>query len=207
MRMRFFLPLAALLAVPSPGRGHPVSYKGAVGLMSWNQPDMTDWMTTYTFHRHFAAAGHYMRVMTEDGELRAGVASLNTLLKRWNGLDYQGNVYFSAGGGHASREGKRGPASYASLQADHESRRHIVLAEGSMLMADEGPAVWHWEARAGVSRFDEVSSWFILAVHGTPQAEHDVGVTPMIRVFYRNVLGEVGAGTNGDWMLNFMVHF
>lgn len=211
MRSRLLSACLISLALPTLARAHPVSYKGAVSVMSWNQPDTTDWMTTYTFRRDTALAVRALRVDAESGEVRAGLAQVNRLLKRWNNPDSQGNVYLSAGGGTARLRDDDEPAAFAALQVDHESRRHLLWAEGSALKADGRPGLWRWEARAGLapylSAFNEPSGWFILSLQGNPQMERDLNLVPMLRVFYKNLLAEAGAGLGGDWMLNFMVHF
>ena len=211
MHSRFYLAFILSAALPSLTLAHPISYKGAFSVMTWNQPDASDWMTTYTFSRDAAVAGRALRVDTEAGVVRAGLIQANSLLKRWNEADTQGNVYLSVGAGTSRREDHDAPAAFAAFQADHESRWHILMVEGSGLVSEGHPGLWRWEARAGLApylaEFDEPASWLILSLQGNPGMRKDLSLTPLIRVFYKNVLGEAGAGLGGDWMLNFMVHF
>ncbi|MGQ0645500.1 MAG: hypothetical protein ACT4O3_08415 [Elusimicrobiota bacterium] len=203
--------LLSFLLAPGLARAHPVSYKDALSVMTWNQPSSSDWLTTYTFLRRTAAAARYLRFETEEGQLRAYLPQVNHRLYRWNMPDAQANIYLSGGYGRQELEDRVGAAGLADIEADHESRRHLVAFKGSALFNSEGPNVWWWEARAGLapylSEFDEPSGWFIVAVQHNPQMEPDVNVVPMIRMFYHNVLGELGAGSRGDWALNLMVHF
>lgn len=211
MKPPYWLLFLPCLIVPTTGWSHPVSYKGAFSVMSWNQPDATDWMLTYTHARSAAVAAHYFRIDTEDGPLRAGLAGLNWRVKRWNAPDTQANMYLSVGAGGARRADDTSPAGFAAFQVDHESRRHLLWAEASTLRPDDGPSVYRWEARAGLApylaAFDEPAAWLIVSLQGQPQMEQNMSLVPMLRVFYRNVLGEAGAGARGDWMFNFMVHF
>src|SRR5687767_10202054 len=116
MRSRVILVL--LLSSAAPGlRAHPVSYKDAVSVMTWNQPEFTDWMTTYSFARRTAVAGRYLRIVSEAGELQAHLGQLNHRWKRWNGDGYQANVYTSVGGGGMRLAGEDGGAGIASIEA------------------------------------------------------------------------------------------
>ncbi|MCO5144533.1 MAG: hypothetical protein M9962_15760, partial [Oligoflexia bacterium] len=70
---------------------HPVSYKGSLALMSWNQAHMSDHWVAYNFRPDMSIAARVIR--TEDNSIRRTYsgAQLNYLLKRWNGNDHQAN--------------------------------------------------------------------------------------------------------------------
>ena len=54
--------------------------------------------------------------------------------------------------------------------------------------------------------YTDLNVWFIL------QAEKQAGqkqieLTQFLRFYMKNTLWEVGAGFNGDWAFNYMIHF
>jgi hypothetical protein len=55
--------------------------------------------------------------------------------------------------------------------------------------------------------FDKLQNWFMLQLVSMPSIEPKVVITPMLRFFYHNVLWEFGSSTQGNWMLNLMVHY
>lgn len=190
---------------------HPVSYKGATSLMTWNQPFLTDTMLTYSFRRNAAVAGEYMRMDMEDrSQMKYYGPQLNWLVRRWNGTDHQANIYVSGGGGGFELDNRKRSAGFGSVEADYETRKVYFSAKSSAIAPSIGSNITHSIARAGVSTheadFDDVSNWLILEVQHNTQLEHTVTVTPILRTFYKNILTEVGASFEGDWMLNFMVH-
>jgi hypothetical protein len=182
--------------------------------MTWNQPHLNDTMVIYSFARRFAAGGTYMRMDMEDEEMKAVVPQLNALVHRWNGLEYQANIY--AVGGFGTYEIDNGvnrrekTTAMAGLEADWESRRYYLSSKATGLFPNFDANTYVQTYRAGIaaypSRFDEMSAWLILDVQHVNRREREVTVTPVIRTFYRNVLTEVGASFTGDWMLNFMIH-
>ena len=51
---------------------------------------------------------------------------LNTLLKRWNLPDGQGNIFNMSGAGVANYRGNTQPALWTAFLADYESRRFFL---------------------------------------------------------------------------------
>lgn len=134
----------------------------------------------------------------------------NYLAKRWNGLTSQANVYFVGGWGGYEFEERKKTTALAGMEADYETRKVYFSGKftGIMPRGDGNTAVAI--GRVGVAaypaEFDELSSWLILDVQHNTRLKHSVTVTPVLRLFYKNVLSEIGSSFNGDWMLNFMIH-
>ena len=91
--------LVAFMAKPSVSNAHPVAYAGSNSIMTWNNPEMSEWMFAHSFTSHYALAARYFRNETVDGKREFYIPQLNFLLKRWNELESQGNVYLSIGHG------------------------------------------------------------------------------------------------------------
>lgn len=211
MRSFQILTSIALAFICGRAHAHPVAYQGAIGIMTWNQPFMSDSWMTYSFRPDMAAAGRFMRMTMPGGTLRYNGAQFDYLLKRWNGADYQANVYLYAGAGEARFQNRNGGAYLGGLEADAESRKYFALFKIESMQSSVGQVFNHVEARLGIApyeaEFNEVASWFMIQAQWHPRLEREFAVTPLIRVFYKSVLWETGVSLDGDWMLNSMFHF
>jgi hypothetical protein len=209
MRSRIFLFLFTLMAAATAG-AHPVPFKGALSVMTWNQPFFNETMTTYSFARQAAVAGQYMRMDMSDGEMKAYVPQLNLLAKRWNELDSQANVYLVGGWGGYEFNDRKKTTALAGAEIDWESRKYYVSAKGVGLFPSFDDNTYVQTYRAGISaypaEFDEMSTWLILDLQHINRRTREFTLTPVMRFFYRNMLAEIGASFSGDYMLNFMVH-
>jgi hypothetical protein len=190
---------------------HPVSYQGAIGVMTWNQPFMSDHWITYSFRPNTAIAGRFMRMDMKDGELNYSGLQLDYLLKRWNGHDYQANVYVYGGGGNAHFDHRNSGAYFVGVEADAEDRKYFSLIKAETMNPKYGDTFNHIEARLGIAPYEaeytEIASWFMVQGQWHPNLAKKFVVTPLARVFYKSFLFEVGVSLDGDWMSNFMFHF
>lgn len=189
---------------------HPVPYKGAVGVMTWNQPFMSDNWLTYSFRPDMAVAARTMRMEMPGEEFRYHGAQLDYLLYRKNASDYQANVYLYGGGGEVRVDGKPGSASMVGGEVDAESRKYFVMLKAEQMTPTVGSEFSHVEARVGIApyeaEYNEVASWFMVQAQWHSSLTRHMAVTPLARFYYKSVLWETGVSTDGDWMLNFMFH-
>jgi len=199
------------LLLPKVTFAHPVSYKGAIGFMAWNQPFLSDYWLTYSFLPNAAVAARAMRMQMPQGEYLVYFPQLDFLLKRWNNSDSQANIYAYGGFGGAKFQNQNGHAGQLGIEADAESRRLFILGKWEVMWSNIVETFQHGEFRVGISPYDaefnEIASWLILQVQYHPTLKPTYAVTPLYRMFYRNVLWEVGVGIKAEWMLNFMFHF
>jgi hypothetical protein len=190
---------------------HPVSYQGATGVMTWNQPFLTDIWTTYSFRNDMAIAARYMRMQMTDGEMRVYIPQVDYLAKRWNELSYQGNIYVYGGYGGSHFQNQTGGVGMTGLEADIESRKYFLMGQYEGMYPARGPQFQHLEARVGIApyeaEYEEVASWLMLQFQYHPALVKNYAITPLARFFYKNVLWETGVSLDGDWLLNFMFHF
>jgi len=202
--------LALCLTLAAQARAHPVPFKDALSVMTWNQPFFNETMLAYSFHRKAAIAAQYMRMDMADGEMKVVTPQLNFLAKRWNELDSQANVYFIGGGGTYEFDRVTRTTALGGVEADWESRKYYVSSKLTGLWPNGDDNTYVQTYRAGIaaypSEFDEISAWLILDVQHINRRERELTVTPVMRLFYRNVLTEIGASFTGDFMLNFMIH-
>jgi hypothetical protein len=202
-----------LITIGQTAFAHPTSYKGAVGLMSYNTPQMNEILLTYSLSHNFAVATTYLR----DSKSEFYIPRLNFLVKRWNNEDSQGNIYLSGGAGYEKFDSKNYGVRLAELVMDWESRKYYVYFDHLYLNRDNesNPALVekeynHSKFRVGTAPFladyADLNVWLILQAEKHLNQDQ-IEMTQFLRFYIKNTLWEVGAGFNGNWAFNYMVHF
>jgi len=135
----------------------------------------------------------------------------NTLLKRWNLPDGQGNIFNMTGAGLAHYLGENQPCLWTAFLADYESRRWFFSYEPRLVWDGDIEKSFWQRARIGIApylaNYSDLSTWLMLQVDHHP-AKHDHFVaTPLIRFFYKTYLFEVGYSSNQHIMVNWTVQF
>ncbi len=192
---------------------HPTSYKGATGLMSYNTPEMNEILLTYSLQHNFAVAAFYLR----DSNSEFYVPRLNYLVKRWNNESSQGNLYLSAGAGVEKYNSEKYGVRLAELVADWESREYYIYLDHIYLNRDNelNPNLVqknynHTKFRVGTAPFladyEDLNIWLIMQAEKHLD-EKQIELTQFLRFYVKNSLWEVGAGFNGNWAFNYMIHF
>lgn len=202
-----------LLLAAGSAQAHPVAYQGAFALMTWNQPFLSDFWAAYSFRPDMAVAARAMRMnMDQGGESISYLAQFDYLVKRWNGDDFQANIYTYAGSGGVRFLNQNGATGLMGIEADAESRRLYILGRYEGMISTLGGPLFHkGELRLGIAPYeaeiDELASWFMIQFQVHPALSRPYAITPMARFFYKSVLWETGISLQGDWMLNLMFHF
>lgn len=205
-----FIPFL-MLVVGFQSYGHPVSYKDAIGIMSYNSPQMNEILLTYSLNYNFALGTTYIREKNSEFY----IPRLNLLARRWNNEDSQGNVYLSAGSGVEKYNSVTTNVRLAELVADWESRKHYVYLEHLYMLRDnKDNPLWlqkddnHTKLRLGFAPFladyNDLNIWLIAQF--TKHNNETIETTQFMRFYMKNVLWEVGADFNGGFSFNFMVH-
>ena len=202
-----------LTIIMSRAYAHPVAFAGSYSLMTWNSEDMSDWMLTHSFTSKHALTARYMRMETVDGERNFYIPQLSYLVKRWNELESQANIYLSAGHGGEKINNSLKSTSIVALETDWESRKYYISGRGEAIISHKSSDIniYLSKARFGfapyLAEFDEINSWFILEIFRSNKDKREFNLTPFIRFFYQNVLTEIGVSSKGSSQFNFMVHF
>ena len=190
---------------------HPVSYQGAIAVMTWNQPELSDHWIAYSFRSDMAIAARTMRMDMPEGRFWIYLPQYDVLLKRWNNPDSQVNIYGYGGYGAVSLNQQTGRALLGGLEVDAESRSYFVLAKAEWMRPNLGPKFDLYEFRIGVApyeaEFNEIASWLMIQFQVHPALIQKTILTPLARFFYRSVLFEIGVSMQGDPMTNLMFHF
>lgn len=205
------LSLSFILLLATQAFAHPVAYQGATGVMTWNQPFMSDSWITYSFRPDMAVAGRFMRMEMPEGRLNYSGLQLDYLVKRWNGDDHQANIYVYGGGGNVNFHDSNGGAFFGGIEADAENRKYFSLIKAESMQTNIADDFNHIEGRLGIApyeaEYNEMATWFMVQTQWHPTLQKKVVVTPLARIFYKSFLLETGVSFDGDWMMNFMFHF
>jgi hypothetical protein len=191
---------------------HPVSYKDALGIMSYNSQRMNELLLTYSFSPKIAVAHAYLR----EFESEYYIPRVNFLVKRWNNSDSQGNVYLSGGSGKEKYESNSYNVHLGELVVDWENRKYYTYFEHLYLKRENDKNSLaldldqnHSKLRLGFAPFladyEDLNVWYIIQFE-RHNDEKQNEATQFLRFFRKNVLWEVGAGFDGSVAFNFMIH-
>lgn len=192
--------------------GHPVTFKGGWAFMAFNQPDMYDWQLLYTFKPKLSLGVDFIGDSMEPRERYFLIPRLSWLVKRWNEADSQANIYVSGGVGLANKGSLNHPAVEGAIEADYETRSIYFSGKAQIVAAQGFNTLALYQLRAGFAPYlgesGELHSWLIGQVQYLPFApDQTLRVGPVLRMFYKNVLWELGVSTKRTWNINLMVHW
>ena len=187
---------------------HPVSYGKSLSLISKSGKDKRENVIHYspTF-RYSLGAKQLSKDRAEATILRAGL-----LLKRWNTPHSQANIYSTFGVGKLKSKSSllSDQGLYSGhIHADWESRRYFVMGmyeryEGSDNFLDD-----EYTFKLGfapyLAEYDELNIWLMFKQTYMPRDKDRFRSTPLLRMYYKNVLWELGAPTDDGVMFNFSV--
>lgn len=207
--MRIILLLMTIAALKA--NAHPVSYKDAFGLMSYNNSQMNEALLTYSLSHNFAIGHTYIR----EKKSEFYIPRVNLLAKRWNNEDSQGNLYLSFGSGIEKYASNNSNVRMGEIVADWESRKYYVYYEHlHMLRDNKSNSLWterddnHSKFRFGLAPFladySDLNIWLIAQL--SKHNDETIEATQFMRFYIKNTLWEIGADFNGGFVFNFMVH-
>lgn len=200
-----FFPLLAQAA-----QAKPISYPGGVMAMQENDETGHTLSLDYTLTKDYAV-GLYAKQEEGGKEFKTIGPQVNTLIKRWNLPDGQGNIFNMSGAGVSHYHGEDSFSAWTGFLADYETRRIFTSYEVRLMYADHiENSAWQ-RARVGVApylaSYDELNTWFMLQVDHHPAKDDTVVVTPLVRFFYKTVLVEAGYSSNHHVMANWVLQF
>ena len=206
--------LLTLFTAISSVQARPVSYPGGWTFMTMNDGDR------YSGHIHYSPTAFYsVGYKTEywrSNDYQIHALQLNNLLKRWNKRHSQANLYLKSGIGFAYSDkaqfdSETAFAAYTGLAADWETRRYFVSYENRFTEAGDISDEFRQKARIGIApyiaEFGSLHTWLMLEARHAPEANDELVVTPLIRLFKGPSLGEAGIGSNGKILFNFVHRF
>lgn len=191
---------------------HPVAYKGSKGLMGYHSPNLTYSQFNYSFEHWFAVGFHHIR-RPDLNDKYGTFASANVLVKRWNGEGLQANLYANIGAGQSQLGQSSKAAGLGQLQFDIEDRDYYFLTKHLRISTDNETDLSQTLIRAGFSpyvvNFDGIHSWIIMEWQNSnfDYGKNISDLTPFLRVFYKNLLFEIGQSFHGVTKFNYITHF
>ena len=207
-QLLFCLVLTSIVAVPAPAK--PLSYVGGTMVMQENDETGNTLTVDYTFNPHFAL-GLYAKRDIGGKEFYTIGPQLNTLIKRWNLPEGQGNIFSMTGAGTARQGSNSQPAAWVALLADYETRRVFLSYEPRLMYAGDIETSFWQRAHVGfapyLANYDQLNTWLLLRFDHHPAKNDHFVVTPMVRFFYKTIWLEAGYSSNNQLMLNWNKQF
>jgi hypothetical protein len=188
----------------------PLSYVGGTMVMQENDETGHTLSVDYTFDPHFAL-GLYAKQDIGGKEFYTIGPQLNTLLKRWNLPEGQGNIFSMTGAGISRQGSNSQPAGWAGILADYETRRLFFSYEPRLMYAGNIETSFWQRAYAGfapyLATYDQLNTWLLIRVDHHPAKTDAFVVTPVLRFFYKTIWLEAGYSSNNHIMVNWTVQF
>ncbi len=186
---------------------HPVVFKGGSVLTATSNQTMNILESHYSFSSHFALGALFGRLQLSDELHEFFMIQANVLAWRGNFEDSQANLYIQGAAGKP-REGDS--ASRIQLNTDWEDRDYYTVFKAGLYDLD-GQKVDYYQARLGFSPFrGKYESWqafYIFQFDYNKEMHKHVIITPVLRLFYQNILIEFGSSLEGKSWLQLMTHF
>ena len=210
MKTKTFLFLTTTIVAALNAQAKPLSYVDGTMVMQENDETGHTLSLDYTV-TPTEAFGVYIKQEENGKEIFMFTPEFNTLLKRWNLPDGQGNIFNMSGAGVATYRGNNQPSLWTAFLADYESRRWFLSYEPRLVWDGNIEKSVCQRARIGVAPYladyNQLNTWIMLQVDNHP-AKHDHFVaTPLIRFFYKTYLFEVGYSSNQHIMVNWQIQF
>lgn len=157
------------------------------------------------------AIGLYAKQEEGGKEFSTVGPQLNTLVKRWNLPDGQGNIFNMTGAGASTYQGETHPSAWTGMLADYETRRIFGSYEARLMYADTIETSFWERARVGVApylaNYDDLNTWLMFQVDHHPMKDNTFVITPLVRFFYHTNLVEAGYSSNHRAMINWTLQF
>ena len=202
--------LTTSLVVTNPALSHPTSARGTTIIDTKFNNLMSEMGLGYSFHTQWAL---WLRTMTSPQSHPSphspliNFVQINHLVKRWNQKESQGNLYLGAGLEYGQPLRSR-TSSLGYLQADWETR-HIYTMLEYQTWTQPMPSTESIKFRLGVAPylvdFDKQSAWIIL--ESQTLNRQDWELRTLLRLYFQNILWEMGGSLNGNVLINIMSHF
>ncbi|NBO39305.1 hypothetical protein EBU99_12065 [bacterium] len=210
---------------PISALAHPVVFANGTAVMGHHQGEMAELEIVHSPTPKLGLGLSFDRMPQELSVL--GKAS--ALLWRGNYPDYQSNIYLSLAAGRRWAAGRpeseghsssntKGNASSPLYQWsagwDGEDRLIYSMLKYAQNYSNDGLSKQQGTLRLGFAPYkaqnDELTVWGImewLPEKSENQMQWTHNVTPLVRLFYKNALLEIGSSFSGKVTFNYMFHF
>ena len=214
MRSFIVVVLGIGLTIPCAIQARPVSYPDGWTLMAMNDGARN------TAHIHYSPSARmslgYKFEYWRDQDFYLNAVQVNNLIQRWNRPESQANFYLKSGLGIATSragatDGESDVAGFVGLALDWEDRRYFVSYENRYTEARGIDDFFRQSARLGWAPYEgdygDLHTWLMIQVEHTPEAEHNITVTPLVRLFKDVHLLEAGINDRGEILFNYIFRY
>ncbi len=165
------LKLLVMFLLPNLAWAHPVTFKDGKEIYVTNNSMMRSFGFTYSLTNKYSLGTSLMKIEDKDYYLLEG----NFLVKRWNELGSQANLYLGAQGGLQNGRSIGG----AMVEADWESREYYISSKYQYIDSNNllrarlvfAPYLAH---------YNDLNTWFILEYDYMSLDKKD-DITPLLR--------------------------
>jgi len=211
-QLRKLIPVVLLLLMaPQPALAKPISYVGGTMVMQENDETGHTLAVDYTLTPDYAFGLYAKQEEGGSKNMLTVGPQLNTLVKRWNLPDGQGNIFNMTGAGVSTLGGQTKPSVWTGMLADYETRRVFTSYELRLMDAQNMDSYVWQRARVGVApylgNYDDVNTFLMLQVDDHPDKDHTIVFTPLVRFFYHTTLAEAGYSSDHKAMFNWILQF
>jgi hypothetical protein len=210
MKASTLLSLILTTALSFAAQAKPLSFVGGTMVMQENDETGYTLSLDYTF-TPVTALGFYIKQEENGKEILMLTPEFNTLLKRWNLPNGQGNIFNMTGAGLAHYQGNNQPCLWTAFLADYESRRWFFSYEPRFVWDGDIETSFWQRARIGIApylaNYKDLNTWLMLQLDHHPAKDDHFVATPLIRFFYKTYLFEVGYSSNQHIMVNWQIQF
>jgi len=217
MRIGATLFICGLLFSAS-AQARPVSYPDAWTVMLRNDADQNSAHVHYTFDTQHSVG---LRLRYDlDGDFTFTGAQLNRLMKRWNKVNSQANVYARFGLGVVSDDldnseirlkRDQDEALFFGVSADWETRRYFVSAAAEHWDNGRFGEFSSFHSRLGIAPYvantGALHTWIMVEGHHRPESRDKAGASALLRFFKGPSLVEVGVDDQAEPLLNYIHRF
>ena len=215
-RFATLLILASLF--PSVAQARPVSYPDAWTVMLRNDVNQNSVHVHYTLDTQHSV-GLRLRYDREGDFTFTGV-QLNRLMKRWNKINSQANIYGRVAIGQVTDnlddnelrlKRDNDEAIFFGVSGDWETRRYFVSATAEHWDNGRFGEFSSFHSRLGIAPYvantGALHTWVMVEGHHRPESRDKVGATAILRFFKGPSLLEVGVDDQGEPLLNYIHRF
>lgn len=211
----------------APAAAAPLAYKGSVVVSGEFDPAWSFLTVTPAISRSTGVGPALHRLQPDtghggdddrdsSGQELWSLVSVTQRLHRWNGANYQANVWAGAGAGlvtvfPADGGSRANRAAWSPwVQGDWETRRLYLGASARLFQAGDIDRLMT-SARAGVALttadYNRWQPWLMVEARTMEGLKEGVEITPLLRVLHRRLLAEAGVSTAGSVRLNLSYTF
>jgi hypothetical protein len=214
MRLLLCTILGIGLIIPGLSQARPVSYPEGWTLMLMNDGSKN------SSHVHYSPSAKtslgYKFEHWRDKSFKLHAIQMNNLLKRWNKPNSQANLYLKSGIGIATGnagafDNERSTAGFTGIATDWENRRYFISYENRYTEANKMGDFFSQSARVGWAPYEgdygDLHTWLMLHVEHTPEAEKNLTVMPLVRLFKDVHLFEAGVSNHGKVSFNYIFRY